>query len=547
MAFLISAFCSVVILSVALYSMQLYNLVLNSRNLNTEVALTICLLFLVSLYAIVDYLRSCLSVALGGRLARRLNLPTLLAASRQGSGHALPAEQAIHDLNELRLFVSGTSITLLFELPWSPVYLVALFLMHWGYGCFALVSAILIVGFNVLADVLAKKPLKEANDAAAKAFGEIAVAVRQAEAVEAMGMFPAIAARWQRSQQGMLALMYRGGVMCKALAATAKSYRMLVTAGTVGLGLLLTFNDQVSAGSMLAANIVVARLLLPCERLVATWRDWVSALAAYRRVEAVLAKADEGKRNTLSLPCPHGRLVVDRLVYLPPGSDRPIIRGISFTVEPGEILGVIGPSAAGKSTLARLILGIFEPTSGGVYLDGNSTYLWEREDFGHHVGFVPQTVALLDGTVGENIARLRDADPREVVAAARRAGVHTMIAGLPHGYETPVREIGFALSGGQRQRIALARALFGAPKLLLLDEPNAHLDQEGEAALIAALKTCRQHGTSVIMIAHRPSVMAVTDKLLVLREGAIDRLGARDLVLAAGSVTTPRLSPVRAG
>jgi ATP-binding cassette, subfamily C, bacterial len=541
--FVLSASCSAAILAVSLYNMELYNRVLNARNLGTHVALSIGLVFAMAVYGVLEYLRSSLFVAIGARLARRLSLPTLLAASRQADATSRPAEQAIRDLNELRLFVSGTSLPVLFELVWCPIYLVALFCMHWAYGCFALVSGILIGGFNLAADLLAKEPLHQANEASAKAFAEIAVAVRHAEAIEAMGMFPAIARRWQASQHAMLTLMYRGGRLTKALAAAAKSYRMLVTAGTVGLGLVLAVNGLASSGSMLAANILVARLILPFEQIVGSWRQWVNARAAYRRIAEVLSETATEKRGTMPLPCPQGRLVVDRLVYLPPGSDRPVIRGISFVLEPGEVLGIIGPSAAGKSTLARLILGIAQPTAGGIYLDGSNTYLWEREDFGRHVGYVPQNVALLDGTVGDNIARMRDAEPADVIAAARRTGLHEMLAALPHGYDTPVSETGFALSGGQRQRIALARALFGDPRLLILDEPNANLDQDGEAALIAAVRTAKRGGTGVVMIAHRPSVMAVADKILVLKDGVVDRFGSRESVLAVSGGSAAALPP----
>ncbi len=523
----INAVCSFGVLVVSLYNMELYNRVLSARNLDTLTALAVGLLIAMAVFGVLEYLRSCLYIGIADRIGRRLGLPALLAASAQGQGGGMPAEQALRDLGELRLFISGPTLPVLFEAMWVPLYLVALFVMHWAYGLFALASGLLILGFNLLADLLGRRPLKEANDAAAQAFGEIAVAVRNAEAVEAMGMLPAIARRWQYSQEAMLALMYRGTRQTKMLAAAARSYRLLVTAGIVTLGVVLSLDGLVSLGSLLAANILVSRMMMPFEQIITGWRQWVSALAAYHRIAQVLDGAVEPRRGSFALPCPHGRLVVDRLVYLPPGSDRPIIRGLSFVVEPGEVLGISGPSAAGKSTLARLILGIAEPTSGGVYLDGNNTYLWEREDFGQHVGYVPQNVALIDGTVGDNIARMRDSDPQALRAAASRAGVHDLIAGLPRGYETPIAEVGFTLSGGQRQRIALARALYGGPRLLVLDEPNANLDQDGERALIDAVAAAKHDGMAVIMIAHRASVMAVADRILMLKDGAIDRIGTR--------------------
>ena len=248
-------------------------------------------------------------------------------------------------------------------------------------------------------------------------------------------------------------------------------------------------------------------------------------------------------RGTLPLPCTEGRVVVDRLVYIAQGTERPILRGISFVIEPGEVLGIIGPSGAGKSTLARLVVGINEPTAGGVWLDGNNTWLWERGDFGRHVGYMPQTTALLNGSVAENIARLRDAGPQAVIDAAVRAGIHDIIMQLPNGYATPIGDAGFVLSGGQRQRLALARAMFGNPKLLVLDEPNANLDDDGERTLIHAISQARAEGTSVLMIAHRPSLMAVADKLLILKDGVVERFGSRDTVM--GSFKTPPIQLVR--
>jgi ATP-binding cassette subfamily C protein len=278
--------------------------------------------------------------------------------------------------------------------------------------------------------------------------------------------------------------------------------------------------------------------------MTTSWRAWVSAGAAWQRLKNLLLHT-KPLRGTLSLPCPEGRVEVDRLVYIAPGSDRPILRGVSFTIEPGEVLGIIGPSGAGKSTLARLVVGIEEPTAGGVWLDGNNTWLWERSDFGRHVGYMPQTTALLDATVGENIARLRDAHPQAIIEAAARAGIHDAIMRLPNGYATRIGDAGFVLSGGQRQRLALARALFGSPKLLVLDEPNANLDDEGERILLNAVRRAQAESASVLMIAHRPSLMTVADKLLVLKDGIVERFGTREKVMDA--LRAPAIQLVRGG
>ena len=540
-AFALTTACNLAGLAVPLYNMELYNLVLNSRNIRTLEWLSAGLLVGLAVYAALDCLQGMLYIAMGDRFARLLSLPTLLAAAAKTQ-----SAQAIRDLGELRAFVGGPLVAIPLDLLWTPLYLLVLFLLHWAYGALGLACAVLLATLNLAADMLTRKPLAEANEETARAYNEIAVTVRNAEAIEGLGMLPAVARRWQRSQDRMLAKLYAGTRTAKALAAASKAARLLMTGAMVALGLILAINGEASGGSMLASNMILAKLLLPFEQLVASWRAWVAAGAAWRRIRAVLADGGAGKRETMPLPCHEGRLTVDRLVYIPPGIDRPVLRGVSFAIEPGEALGIIGPSGAGKSTLARLVTGICEPTAGGVYLDGHSTFLWEREDFGRHVGFVPQTVTLLDGTVAENIARMRaDADPAAVIEIAKRAGLHETIMRLPFGYATRVGEAGFVLSGGQRQRLALARALFGNPKLVVLDEPNANLDEEGERVLIDAIDAAREAGAAVMVIAHRPSIIAGVDKLLVLKDGLVDKFGAREAVMRM--MSAPAIQLVKRG
>jgi ATP-binding cassette subfamily C protein len=283
---------------------------------------------------------------------------------------------------------------------------------------------------------------------------------------------------------------------------------------------------------MVAASLITARILLPFERMVDGWRQWVFAAAAWRRIRDVVG-SDQSRRQSFVLPRPAARLEVDRLVYVPPGGDRPIIKGVSFKLEPGDVLAVVGPSAAGKSTLARLLVGVLSPSAGGIYLDNHNVFTWERTSFGEAVGYLPQNVALLDGTVRENIARMREADARQVLAAARAAGVHELVGRLPFGYDTPVTGNSFLLSGGQRQRIGLARALYGDPVLLVLDEPNASLDSEGEQALVRAIQEVKARGAITIVIAHRPAITQIADKILVLKDGRIDQFGPRTDVIKA--------------
>ncbi|HTH15775.1 MAG TPA: type I secretion system permease/ATPase [Magnetospirillum sp.] len=527
--FLVSSVCNVSVILVSIYNMELYMRVLNTRNFRTLVALTAGLLIVMATHFILEYLRSALYQAAAARMLRRLALPTLLASSSGTRGG--PADQPVRDLNELRGFISGPSLGVLLDMAWTPLFLGALFLMHWAYGAYGLVCALVIMGSSLASELLAHGKLHEANEATIRTLAQVAAVVRNPEPVEAMGMFPAVARRWRRSQAVMLELSHQGLRRCKTITASTKAFRYLVTGGMVALGLLMCLKGEVNAGSMLAGNLLVARLLLPFERVVASWRSLSSARAALGRVRAALAEPAV-RRHSRAMPRPAGRLVVDRLAYLPRGADRPVLRGVSFTIDAGEMVGIVGRSAAGKSTLLRLMLGIAEPSSGGVYLDGTSTWLWEREDFARHVGFLPQRVALVEGTVAENIARLSDSPIEQIVAAARKAGVHDLIAALPHGYHTPVSELGYTLSGGQRQRIGLARALFGDPAVLVLDEPNASLDEDGETALMAAMVAAREAGATVLVVSHRPSVVAEANKLLLLNDGMVEAFDAPDRVMA---------------
>jgi ATP-binding cassette subfamily C protein len=540
-AFLVTAVCNLLALIVPFFNMETFNRVASTRNLGTLGWLAAGMTAGMAVYAVLEYLRSTLYIALGAGLARRLNLPTLIAAAQSDAPEASPG-QAIRDLNELHGFISGPSVAAPFDLAWAPLLVGALFAMHWAYGALAFACTVILLCVGVLNDLLTKKSLSEANDETARAFGEMAVTVRNAEAIEAMGMLPAIARRWHRSQERMLQKLYEATRTSKAFYAATKALRLMMTAAMVTLGLVLTLDGHATGGSMVASNMILAKLLLPFEQITGSWRQWISALAAWKRVKDLLA-GPRGDRETIALPCTQGRIEVDRLVYFPPGLDRPVLRGISFSVEPGEAIGIIGPSGAGKSTLARLLVGVLAPTAGGVYLDGNSTYQWERGDFGRYVGFVPQALALFDGSVGENIARLQDTEPSEIIAAARAAGLHETIMALPYGYATPVGDANFVLSGGQRQRLALARALFGGPKLLVLDEPNSNLDESGEAALREVIIATKQAGASVVVIAHRPSLLAAVDKLLVLKEGIIDRFGAREAVMK--SLASPSIQLLR--
>ncbi len=537
----LNCFANALMLIVPLFTMQVYDRVMASHSTDTLLMLVLIAMGGLVLSGVLDYIRARTFLILGNIVARRLNVPALQAAVVDTLSGGKGTSQTIRDLNELRTFMTGSAIGVPLDLIWVPLFLVVLFLLHPAYGALACAAAVVLTVLSVVTDLLTRRPLAEANEAAARAFAEVGATVRHAEAIEAMGMLPAVSRRWQESQTHMSDMLDRGSSRARAMAAVSRSLRMMLQIGTMALGVLLVLDHVASPGSMMAAGMLMSRMLQPFEQLIDGWRQWVFALGAFGRVRKVLTDS-ASRRESIPMPRPEGRLVVDRLGYVPPGSDRPVLRNVSFELEPGEVLGIIGPSGAGKSTLARLLVGVWEPSAGGIFLDGHSTWLWERESFGRYVGYVPQSVALLEGSVRENIARMQEGDPAAVVAAAKLAGIHEMIGRLPYGYDTPLGDTAGGLSGGQRQRVALARALYGEPRLLVLDEPNSNLDNLGEEALMQAIARAKAAGTTVVMITHRPSIVSAVDKLLVLKDGIVEQFGPRTDVIK--SVTPGASQPV---
>ncbi|MBL8710526.1 MAG: type I secretion system permease/ATPase [Rhodospirillaceae bacterium] len=525
-------------LIVPLFMIQVYDRVLGSRSLDTLAMLIVVAAGGLMLLGALDYIRNRVYHVLGDRMARRLNGPTLQAAV-DGSleGRNAHPGQALRDLNDLRQFMTGSAVNVPFEAMFTPLFLAVMFLMHPVYGYMAVFAALLLISLSVLMEVVARRPLAEANEAAVRSMGETSAALRNAEVIQAMGMLPAIARRWERNQYRVLANLDEGNRRSRALSSTSKTARYLLQIAMLSIGAILVIQREATPGTMVAASIIMGRMLLPFDQLIEGWRQWVAARGAYRRLNDLIGRSAT-RKSGMALQNPEGRLVVDRLGFIPPGSDRPVLRNISFNLEPGEVLGVIGPSAAGKSTLARLLVGVWRPTQGAVYLDGQNVVNWDRVSFGQAVGYLPQSVSLLEGTIRDNIAHMAESDPADVVAAARRADVHETIGTLPHGYDTEIGEQGYALSGGQRQRIGLARALYGAPVFMVLDEPNANLDQTGEQALMNALGAAKADGTTIILITHRPSIVGVCDKLLVLRDGAMAQFGPRVDVLRSVTAAT---------
>lgn len=529
----IGFFVNLLYLSLPLYQAQIFDRVISSANFDTLAALTMIVAFMFIFQSMLDFLRSRLLLVIAARLSTTLGRSVFQAAVENAlkSGTATAAT-AMRDLNGLRGFVAGGAITLPMDMAFTPILLVMLSLLHPLYGLVGLCGAGLLTLIAVATEILARRPAANAIQKNMLLQSDTANAIRNSEVIAAMGMLPDLARRWRRGQAMSLDSIEAGGTTAKFLAALARGSRVGLQIAVICTGAALVIRQEASPGTILAAAVITSRMLSPFEHLIDGWRQWVNAFAIAQRLRDLLRDGAR-TRSTVKVPVGRAELVVDRLGYVPPGQDAPLLRNISFSIAQGEMVGVIGPSGAGKSTLARLVVGLWSPTTGGIFLDGQSTFLHERASFGQAVGYLPQEPLLLDGTVRENIARFRDAPIEDVVAATRQAGVHDMIGRLPKGYETPLVDGGARLSGGQRQRIALARAVFGTPKLLVLDEPNSSLDADGEAALIEAVERARASGAAVLIVAQRMSILNKADRLLLLREGAVAQYGDKADVLAA--------------
>ncbi|APE30132.1 peptidase [Halomonas aestuarii] len=536
-----SLFVNLLMLVPAIYMLQVYDRVLSTRSSETLLMLTLVVVFLFTVMGLLELVRSRILVRIGNRLDLLLNERIFRSMFRRSLlSEGTPSSQPIDDLSTLRQFLAGNGLLAFFDAPWVPVYLGVLFLFHPWLGIFATTAALVLLALALVGEKVTKPLLSSAQREQIKARELATSNLRNAEVSHAMGMLPGIMGRWSRRRHHFLAEQSRANDRGEALGSVSRTLRLLAQSLILGLGAWLVLRAEMTPGMLIAGAIIMGRALAPIDRLIGTWKGFVSARGAYGRLDELLTKIP-AEENGMSLPPPKGDVRVEDVSAAPPGGQVPTLRGIQLAVPAGQHVGIIGPSAAGKSTLARVLLGIWPPLTGTARLDGADINLWNREEVGPFIGYLPQDIELFEGTIAENIARFGEVDSDKVVAAARKAGVHEMVLSMPGGYDTPIGAGGVGLSGGQRQRIALARALYGDPVLVVLDEPNASLDDRGEHALRAAMVALKREGVTLFVISHRVSVLKGMDTLLLMRDGQIHMSGPRDEVMAhLASQSAPR-------
>lgn len=528
-----------------LYSLQVYDRVLTSRSSETLVFLSLIVITAIIATAIIDGIRARILLRIANGYMAVLGPKLLDATVAQSAKSAEPVTQPLRDLGVVRSFISSPQgLATLFDAPLVPLFLLALYLIHPGLGHAMVVAIVILLVLSFATEILTKTPLKRAGEAALLAQRRADGVMQNAEVVEAMGMRAAMLGYWGEAQDTALFEGSLASDRAGSLAAFAKGVRMLLAMAMIGLGGWFAIHEQLTMGGMIASSIIATRGLAPLEGLITGWRQMVAARESIYRMNQSLEKFTR-RDSSIQLPVPEGHLTVERVAYIPDGSDRPALQGVDFALPAGSWLGLIGPSGAGKTTLAKIMCGIWSARTGVVRLDGADVYTWTRGDFGRHCGYLPQDVELFAGNIRDNIARFSGRDDAAVIDAAKMAGCHELILRLPQGYDTIVGMGGAGLSGGQRQRIGLARALFEKPRLLILDEPNSNLDNEGEQALVSAILAARSYGATVVMISHRPSLLAACDYIAVLSEGRLAQFGPREEILSKLKAGAQPLHAVR--
>jgi len=524
---------NILMLVPAIYMLQVYDRVVTSGSETTLLMITLILVVMMVTLGALEWVRSRILVRVSSRLSMQLNKRVFDVSFKQAlySGGVMSSAQPVQDLTGLRQFMTGNGLFAFFDAPWIPLYLFVMFMFHPWYGWVGVASAILLAILAVINEYATSKQLQKANEEMNASANALRQNLANAEVIESMGMLRDLRERWLTRQYKVLSWQTSASDRAGEIASISKTLRLLVQSLILGVGAYLAINNEITPGLMIAGSILLGRALAPIDQMIGAWKGFVAARGQYARLSNILAKAGEDD-EPMPLPAPVGAVSFEAAIITPPSAKLPAIKGISFNAEAGDVIGVIGPSAAGKSTLARGLLGIWPTTSGKIRLDGAEIFTWDREDLGPHIGYLPQDIELFEGSISENIARFGNIDPNKVVEAAKIAGVHELILALSDGYDTIIGSQGSGLSGGQRQRIGLARAMYGDPTLIVLDEPNSNLDEPGEKALMLALQRLKERKATVFVITHRPSILGAVNKLMLLNEGAIKLYGPRDEVLA---------------
>lgn len=529
---ILSAIINIIMLVPSLYMLQVYDRVLSSRNESTLLLLTLIIVVAYIVMSGLDYVRSFLAIRISSKVDMLLNTRIYQAAFMHNlMGKPMNAGQALQDLATLRQFLSGNSLFAFFDAPWFPVYLLIIFIIHPYLGVFALAGTLIHIALAIWNQTATQKPLAEANSMSVRANQLATNNLRHAEVIESMGMLPNFQNRWFDMHAKFIGLQSKASDKAGMIAVSTKFVRISLQSLILGFAALLVLDEEITAGMMIVSTILMGRTLQPVEQIIGTWRGWNNTKSAYQRLDELLT-ANSLKKTAMALPDPKGDVVVEQVTSMPPGARKPTIQNLSFAIQPGDVLGVVGPSGAGKSTLARVLVGVWPAAAGKVRLDGADIFQWDKAELGPHIGYLPQDIELFTGTVSENIARFGEVDAEKVVIAAKRAGVHDMILHLPEGYDTPLGDGGTGLSGGQKQRIGLARAMYNDPTFVVLDEPNANLDDAGEKALLSAINDLREAGKTIVLITHKTSTLAATNKLLVLKDGLGQAFGETKKVLS---------------
>jgi ATP-binding cassette, subfamily C, bacterial exporter for protease/lipase len=528
------------------YMMWLFDRVLNSKNELTLLMLTLIVMFFYGIWWALESVRSYIVIHISKHIDARLNEQVYDAAFqnalKQQGGNAV---QALNDLTVLRQFVTGPILFSIFDLPWFPIFLLILFIFNFWMGLFAIVTVLIMALLTAYNEVLTKSQLNKANELAMRATSTAGNTIRNSDVLDAMGMLGTMKTQWLKLHEQFLEHQTVASQRAATFGSITKVFQMAVMSLIMGLGALLVLAHQISPGMMFASSFLMGKAIMPIQTIIQGWPQVSIALASYKRL-VKLINNNPVPEYAMSLAAPSGYIQVETLFAAPPGQSRPIVQGVNFAIEPGDLLAIIGPSASGKSTLAKCMIGIWQPLAGKVRLDGADMHTWNRHELGPCLGYLPQDIEIFEGTISENIARFTDFDPADVVAAATAAGIHDMVLRMPSGYDTRVGPGGMGLSGGQMQRVGLARALYKDPVFIVLDEPNSNLDDTGEQALSESLRKMRERKATGVIVTHRLSALNIANKILVMRDGKAAMFGPTQEVLAElkkASAAKSQLSP----